>query len=120
MKTPSLPSSVRSRRGRSFRPRLEVLEARTVLSTLTVFDAGPGSLRAAVASATPGDTIVFASQLAGSTITLTSGELAVTTNLNVVGPGAARLTIDGNTSNRLFEVSAGVSLSLSGLTLANG
>src|SRR5262249_23801254 len=75
---------------------------------------------AAVTGAAPGDTIVFDPHLRGATIALTSGELSVTRNLTIVGLGAGRLTIDGGASSRLFEVGPGVSLSLSGLTLADG
>src|SRR6478735_307667 len=45
-----------------FRPRLEILEDRTALSTLTVLnnhDSGAGSLRDTIAHAKDGDTIVF-------------------------------------------------------------
>src|SRR5436190_22998205 len=48
-------------------------------------DNGPGSLREAIASAAPGDTLTFA--VTGA-ITLTSGELLITTNLTITGPGA--------------------------------
>src|SRR5690349_2394012 len=47
----------------SFTPRLEALEDRLCLSTITVMnanDSGAGSLRAAVAAAQNGDTINFA------------------------------------------------------------
>lgn len=71
-----LPRSGRcsSRKRRSFVPRIEILEARTVLSTLTVLnnlDNGAGSLRDAIALADHGDTIVFDAGLGGQTITLT-------------------------------------------------
>ena len=59
---------------RPFPPGLEVLEGRTVPSTLTVLnnlDSGAGSLRDAIAQAKRGDTITFSSSLAGQTITLT-------------------------------------------------
>src|SRR5713226_5500262 len=62
---------------RPFVPRLESLEERTVPSTLTVLnnhDSGAGSLRATIAAASSGDTIVFAPSLAHQTIPLTSGE----------------------------------------------
>jgi hypothetical protein len=62
-----------------FRPRLEGLEDRTVLSTLTVLnnhDSGSGSLRDAISRARDGDTIVFATSLDGQTITLAGDELA--------------------------------------------
>ena len=67
---------------RAFLPRIEALEERTLLSTLTVVntaDSGPGSLRATIAGAAAGDTIVFNHALAGQTITLTSGELTIAT-----------------------------------------
>src|SRR5262249_2932873 len=74
-----------SRQGRSFVPRLKLLEDRTVLSTLTVTspaDNGNGSLRAAIAAAQSGDQIVFDTSLTGRTITLTSGQLALTKSLD--------------------------------------
>src|SRR5437763_7673764 len=92
---------------RGFVPRLVVLEDRTVPSTLTVsnnFDSGPGSLRAQVAAAGNNDAIVFAPSLAGQTITLTTGELAITKSLDVAGPGAASLTVSGADASRVFHV----------------
>ena len=73
------------------RPVLELLEDRTVLSTLTVLnalDSGAGSLRDTIKAASSGDTILFDSSLSGQTITLTSGELAITKSLDIEGPGA--------------------------------
>ena len=63
-----------------FRPRLEGLEERTVLSTLTVLntlDKGAGSLRDTITNAKSGDTIVFDPSLDGHTITLTSDQLTI-------------------------------------------
>jgi hypothetical protein len=90
------------------RPVLEPLEDRTVLSTLTVLnvlDSGAGSLRDAIKAASSGDTIVFAPSLTGQTITLTSGELEITSSLDIEGPGAAKLAISGNQASRVFHVS---------------
>jgi hypothetical protein len=61
---------------------VRLLEDRTVPSTLTVtspLDNGaPGTLRSVVASAAPGDTVVFAKKLDGKTITLAQGQLTLT------------------------------------------
>src|SRR5262249_189088 len=65
----------------TFVPRIEALEERTVLSTLTVTsaadDGSSGTLRAMLATAIPGDNIQFAPQLYGRTITLKQGQLLV-------------------------------------------
>src|SRR5216110_2411562 len=69
---------------RTFLPRLEVLEDRTVPSTLTVLnnlDKGAGSLRETIAHSRDGDTIVFDQSLAGQAITLTSGDLDIKNSL---------------------------------------
>jgi hypothetical protein len=105
------------------RPAFETLEERRLFSTLTVLnilDSGAGSLRSAIAAAHNGDTIVFASSLAGQTITLSKGELLISHNVTVAGPGAGQLTISGNHASRVFEVAAGTQVTLSGLTIANG
>ena len=80
-------------------------------------DSGPGSLRQAIADATPGETITFAAGVTG-TITLTSGGLAVTKDLNIQGPGAALVTVSGNNSVIVFTIRA--STVISGLTISNG
>jgi hypothetical protein len=78
-----------------FRPFLEILEDRTVLSVLAVTsaadDGSAGTLRAVLASAQNGDTIRFARQLNGQTITLTQGELAIHRSLGISGPGGTKL-----------------------------
>jgi hypothetical protein len=97
-------------------------------STLTVLnnlDSGAGSLRAEIAAAHSGDSIVFAPNL--NTIHLVSGELVINKNLTIQGPGAGLLTISafnplsGGDSSRLFEVDGALTnVSLSGLTISNG
>ena len=117
----SSPKTARLRR-RTFRPTLEDLECRALPSTLTVTDlsdSDPGSLRAMINQASPGDTINFAAGLEG-TIALSSGELALTKNLDIEGPGAAQITVSGNNSSRIFDISPGVNVTLAGLTISNG
>ncbi len=113
-------------RRRSAAPRLEVMEDRTVLSTLTVMninDSGPGSLRQAILDANSNgsttNTINFAPALAGQTITLTSGELKITKSVNIVGTSTNGETISGNNSSRVFEFASGTS-TISGLGITNG
>ena len=85
----------------------------TVTSTA---DSGPGALRDCLAGSA--DTI-DATGVSG-TILLTSGELAVTHGVTINGPGSASLTVNGNAISRVFHIFAGVSASISGLTVTNG
>src|SRR5262249_44592887 len=114
----------RRSRLRSFVPRLEGLEDRTVPSTLTVTssadDGTSGTLRAVLAAASPGDTVNFAPSLNKQTITLTQGQLTVSQNLDIEGPGAGLLTVSGNSASRAFEVSGAVTVTIAGLTIAHG
>src|SRR5262249_25659520 len=102
---------------------LEALENRITPSVLTVtntMDSGAGSLRAAIQNAHNGSLIRFAPSLAGSTITLTSGELSINHNVNIVGLGMNRLTIDADNISRIFDITGASNVQISGLTLANG
>jgi hypothetical protein len=106
-----------------FVPQLLVLEDRTVLSVLTVLnnaDIGAGSLRAAIAAAQSGDTIVFDPSLTNATITLSSGPLALSNNLIIDGLGATLLTISGNNASQLFTLSGTAQVTLANLTLTGG
>jgi hypothetical protein len=112
-----------SRPRRSFVPQLLALEDRTVLSVLTVLnnaDSGAGSLRDTVAAAQNGDTIVFDPSMADETITLTSGPLALSSNLTIDGPGANLLAISGNNASQIFTLSGSAQLTLANLTLTAG
>jgi len=95
------------------------------LATFTVTntaDSGAGSLREAIgfANAAGGADIVdFAGGVTG-TITLTSGELAVTDDLTINGPGATTLTISGNDASRILNVFGASAFTLRDLTLRDG
>jgi hypothetical protein len=116
-------------------PKLETLEGRVVLSTLTVTSngdsirAGSGSLRAEIAAAHAGDTIVFAPSLDGETIQLGS-QLLITKSLKIQGPGAGLLAIRPRPVSgelaypRILQVGSvqgsQVTVTVSGLTLEDG
>jgi hypothetical protein len=102
------------------RPYLELLENRYLLTTVTnLQDAGPGSLRDAIASTPTGGTIDFQPGLSG-TITLSSGELMIAKDLTIAGPGPSVLTVSGNLASRVFDIFAPASVAIGGLTISNG
>ena len=89
-------------------------------------DSGSGSLRAAVAYADANagaivtfDPTVFPAGGPLQTITLTTGELDITQDATITGPGAGVLAVDGNASSRIFGITGGT-VAISGLTIQNG
>src|SRR5207253_1125009 len=69
------------------------------------------------------DTIQFDPTAFGSTqqtILLGGSELLLTSSVSIAGPGAGLLAISGNGQSRVFEVAAGASDTISGLTVENG
>jgi hypothetical protein len=115
------------RRSPASRRCLEALEDRRLMSTFAVLnflDSGAGSLREAImaANGAPGaDVIRFAPAARDGTITLTSGQLSITDDLILDGPGVPRLTISGNDASRVFSVSGSATdAEIRDLTIANG
>jgi hypothetical protein len=98
------------------------ISTRTITVTNTA-DSGPGTLRAALANAADGDTINFLLSTPAM-ILLTSGELLVSNNVNIVGPGASQLAVAADRSvfpgTRVFHIASNTVVNLSGLTIANG
>jgi hypothetical protein len=96
----------------------EISPATLVVSNLN--DSGLGSLRQTIQSAAPmdGDSITFASNVVGA-IVLTSGELAVSNSMNILGLGAKVLAVSGNNTSRVFHVS-GAHVLLADLTITKG
>jgi hypothetical protein len=77
-------------------------------------DGSAGSLRGVLAGALNGDKITF---LATGTITLTNGELPVSVNVNISGPGPASAVLSGNLANRAFNVGSNIQAQISGLAV---
>jgi hypothetical protein len=113
-------------------PRPDVVRG-DLIAVTSCADSGPGSLREAVASATTND-LIDLSQLpcSDSTITLTTGAIAVTVDgLTIAGVPLARpsgvegnvtphVIIDGNVHSRIFDHTGSGWLQLFGVTLRNG
>lgn len=95
---------------------------RTVTSTA---NSGAGSLREVIAAAPDTARIQF-NLPANSTITLTSGEIAIPAGRNLIidGTTATNLTISGNNASRIFLLNStsvqSTSLVVRGLSLVNG
>jgi hypothetical protein len=124
-----------TRRPRRVRPRLEILEDRTVPSTYTVnalTDTGgsgtgigsglAGDLRYCVTHATSGsDTITFG---VTGTIELAMPLGYLDASVDIQGPGASQLTVEHTPANGyywgIFTVSSAATVEISGLTIANG
>jgi hypothetical protein len=106
-------------------PALAILAASNCFAQLKVTstaDSGPGTLRDAIAHATPGTAITFDPSLTGKTITLNS-ELDIQVSLFIWRPGGAiagALKVSGNSSGRVFHITNGASVSMTGLTIADG
>ncbi len=92
----------------------------TSLIVTTTNNAGAGSLRQVLfnAESLTNPVISFASNVT-NTITLTSGELAITKSVNIMGPGAKVLAISGNNTGRVFNLLGG-SNTISGLSIRDG
>ncbi|MBL8182323.1 MAG: carboxypeptidase regulatory-like domain-containing protein [Blastocatellia bacterium] len=79
------------------------------------------SLRDAVSAANDGDTITFGTQFnSPTTITLLQGQILIAKSLTIAGPGSNTLTISGNNAGRIFRISDGAVVSLSGMTIRDG
>ena len=88
-------------------------------------DAGAGSLRDAIAVAASGDTVTFAAPLFDTPQVIDiNGQLEIAKNLTITGRGANLLTIRNvaapSTTSRVFVVSAGFTVELSGMTVTGG
>src|SRR5437868_3986460 len=90
--------------------------ATAVWTVSTVGDGGPGSLRQAILDSADGDRITFG---ISGLIVLTNGELMITRNLTITGPGPKQLTISGNNQSRVFNIVTGI-VQIAELTITAG
>ncbi len=119
-------------RGRNrLRPDLLVLEDRRLLSTFavnsTADDGSNGTLRWAVAQANGASSpsaIELELGTSAATIALAQGQLALSDATQAVtiydGPGQGPVSVSGNNAGRVFQVNAGVTATITGLTIAGG
>ena len=82
-------------------------------------DAGPGSLRSAMMTATEGDTLHFFTSLTNDTISLTSGPLIFNRNVHIIQPLNELIYLKG-ISSPVFQIPVGKSISLKGINLMCG
>jgi hypothetical protein len=106
-----------------------MLEVRNLLSTYTVDHLTDdlvgewlnGSLRYCITHAADGDDITFGDGVAG-TINLTGALPDLTHSIRIEGPGRDQLTVRRDTGGnyRIFTVGSGTTVTIDGLTMANG
>ena len=111
---------------RPYRPRLEMLEDRNLLSMFTVdhladdlVGSGPnGSLRYCLSNAANGDTITFG---VTGTINLSGALPALSHDIDLEGPGAGLLTVRHDTGGyySVFDVAQGTAVIISGMTITS-
>jgi len=126
-------SSIRKAKAPRRRPPVtEDLEPRRLLSLSLVVNtlqdsidpvgSATVSLRDAITQANSAGTptnITFAPNLNGS-ILLSNGQLEISSNMAIGGPGAGVITIDAQSQSRVLQVDAGATSTISGLTMTNG
>jgi hypothetical protein len=70
----------------------------------TANDAGAGSLRQAVLDGVAGEIITFDASVAGKTIVLSTGAIAIDKALTIEGPATSGVRISGGLLSRVFDV----------------
>jgi beta-glucanase (GH16 family) len=92
----------------------------TELVVTNLNDAGPGSLREALALIADDGTITFDPSLAGGTMTLTSGQLTLDDSVTIDASSAAPVTISAGGESRVVEVRPGAVVAMNDLVLRDG
>jgi predicted outer membrane repeat protein len=129
VKETAMRQTVRTRRAWLALRELESRAAPAVFLVTATADTGPGTLRQALddANALPGpDTVTFAPAVFSTpqSIFLSTGQLAITDDVAVVGPGSGLLTVaNAGPAGRVVHVDRParvLTVSISGLTLTGG
>jgi hypothetical protein len=120
---------LRRNRTASFRPSVEMLEVRNLLSTFTVDhladdmvgDGLNGSLRYCITNATDGDDITFRDGVTG-TINLTGALPGLNHSISIEGPGPDQMTVRRYTGGfyGIFTMGRATTVGMAGLTISNG
>ncbi len=92
----------------------------TELVVTNLDDSGPGSLREALALIADDGTITFDPGLAGGTMTLSSGQLAIDSSVTVDASAAAPVTISAAELSRVVQVAAGAEVAMNDLVIRDG
>lgn len=98
---------------------VSIVSYSTSLTVTNTNDNGAGSLRAQIAAASTGDTILFDASLNGSVINFYGGDIDITTSITILGPGYDSLELNGVGASRMFHI-MGVDVTISGLRFAYG
>jgi len=89
----------------------------TVTNTGT---SGTGSLSAAITNACPNSYIDFSSGLSGGTIFNNGSPYTIDKNLTISGLGMNSLTLSGNNTSRIFDISPNIDFELTDIRLFRG
>ncbi|MCF0233749.1 MAG: right-handed parallel beta-helix repeat-containing protein, partial [Thermoguttaceae bacterium] len=92
---------------------------RVVPKSVVVREATQAALVAAINEVGDGGTVVFADELADSTITLNGSHITLAKNV-AIDAGDLNITIDANEQSRIFYVEADCEVAINGLTLTRG
>ena len=79
-------------------------------------DSGPGTLRDAIETASPGSTII----VPAGTIKLTTGELDVNKKLEIDGAGSGATTVSGNDASQVFSLAGAAGVKITKLAIVHG
>lgn len=99
--------------------RLDPIPPPTEVTVTAATDAGPGSLRAAIADVAEGGTIALDPALADATLAL-DAPLTLTRDVTIDASAAPGFTIDGQGAHRGLVVEEGVTATVTDLTITNG